>query len=95
MIDPTALINFGIVAVFLAAVVVFVILAILNWDNPAFWAKLIIAMLPLVGKRASPELEAKAQQDYRRGGTGDIPLRSQRPETKKSIFGKTNWFKKK
>lgn len=34
--------------------------------------------LKQLGRRGTPEQEAKAQEDYRRGGTGNIPLPAQR-----------------
>lgn len=45
--------------------------------------------LKQLGRRGTPEQEKKAQEDYRRGGDGNIPLPSQRP-TKGSIWGHLN-----
>lgn len=79
--------------VFGGAVVLAVLLLIFG---PAAVAKFLSTYLkmifPILGRRASPELEAKAQEHSRQGGTGAIPLPDKRPGRRKWLFGKGGIF---
>lgn len=56
--------------------------------NPLFWAKVLSIVIPILARRGTPEQEEKANENYRRGGDGNIPLPAQDPKRKRSLFGK-------
>ena len=72
----------------LACLSILVAIVLMNWRNPFFWLSAFWKLAgPVISKRGTPEQEKAANENYRRGGDGNIPLPAQRPG-KGSIWGK-------